>query len=153
MSATNGITRYICQLRKLTLHYCRHGGSSQGARTFIEGDLLRLAQQHPEVVWEARVRHNSHPFVVAEFLNGRTRSVGLKNLPVEQIAEHLNNLRTSSGDKIQQIKKTTITKRPSLQGTWHPFLNTAPASPPVSATPAAAAASAAKASPPAAKKQ
>ena len=29
---TNGITRYVCQLKRLTINYCRLGGSSKGMR-------------------------------------------------------------------------------------------------------------------------
>jgi hypothetical protein len=59
--------RGVWQLQRLTLVHCKSGGSSRGARDFIETRLPQFAAAHPQLKLETKVRGNRHPFVQAEY--------------------------------------------------------------------------------------
>ena len=74
--------RGVWQLQRLTLVHCKSGGSSRGARDFIESRLPQFAAAHPQLKLETRVRGNRHPFVQAEYCQQRlTRTQPAAILP------------------------------------------------------------------------
>ncbi|XP_065893573.1 large ribosomal subunit protein mL43-like [Dysidea avara] len=118
----NGVAQYMCQIKRITLNYCRAGGSSQGMRKFINDHVVEFAKSNPSVAVYVRERPGFHPRLVAEFLNGRSQIVSTKNFSVEDTQKHLNLLRTSTGRKPEKLKKPWKTDSPSIQGNWHPFM-------------------------------
>jgi large subunit ribosomal protein L43 len=46
----NGLGRYVCQLQRVTIKFCKEHGASAGVRDFIENDLLDFANNYPGVV-------------------------------------------------------------------------------------------------------
>lgn len=63
----NGLGRYIGQLQRITLKFCKNNGSSKGVRDFIENDLVDFAKTNPSVVVYVKPRRHRTPVVVAEF--------------------------------------------------------------------------------------
>ena len=63
----NGLGRYIGQLQRITIKFCKNHGSSQGVRDFIENDLVHFAKENPGVVVYVKPRRHRSPVVVAEF--------------------------------------------------------------------------------------
>lgn len=59
-------------------------------------------------------------------VNGRTEAVSTKNMTAEEICKWLEHLRTRSGVQIVRLVKPWHTDTPSIQGTWHTFLNKDP---------------------------
>lgn len=120
--ALDGLDRFVNQARKITFYYCKHGGSSRGMREFIEKHAVDFAKKHPQVVVNVEVRGNSHPFIKSEYLNGNTRTVGVKNADAKLIMHQAALLRDSSGFKMKKFKKWWHTDRPSVQGEWNPLV-------------------------------
>eukprot|EP00976_Prorocentrum_cordatum_P054822 1105968-Prorocentrum_minimum.AAC.2 len=70
--------RGVLQLSKLTLNYCRIGGSSRGmrwvvvslrpqGRLFIEEELPKLKHAYPTLEIDVAQKNGHHPFVVGEY--------------------------------------------------------------------------------------
>ncbi|XP_003389470.2 PREDICTED: 39S ribosomal protein L43, mitochondrial-like [Amphimedon queenslandica] len=119
----NGISRYIRPLKRLTFNYCGKGGSSKGTRDYLNSHVIQLAKNHPEVAFYVRPRKYRHPRLVAEYLNGNSQIVSLKNMDPSEIQWHVHLVCSSSGIKTQKLKKPWHTDNPSIQGTWSPFLH------------------------------
>ncbi|XP_031555732.1 39S ribosomal protein L43, mitochondrial-like [Actinia tenebrosa] len=119
----NGMGRYVCQLQRVTLNYCRAGGSSRGLRDFIDQNVVSFAKSNPQVAVYVRERNGKHPRIVANYLNGNSKIIDIKNMEIEDIRKWLERLRGESGVKIEKIRKPWHTDNPSIQGTWTPFTN------------------------------
>jgi large subunit ribosomal protein L43 len=119
----NGLGRYVCQLKRLTLQFCSQGGSSRGLREYIDSDVTTFAKLNPAVAVYVRERRRRHPRLVGEFLNGNSRVVSVKNFTAEQVATHVVSLRNMSGAKPVKLNKRWHTDRPSIQGNWTPFMH------------------------------
>jgi hypothetical protein len=65
--------RGVFQLKELTLHYCRRGGSSEGTRQFIERDLAAWAAKNPQIEIRTQERNGRHPYLHGAYCK-RTRS-------------------------------------------------------------------------------
>lgn len=63
----NGLGRYVCQLKRITLKFCKNNGSSQGMRAFIENKLIDFAKTNPGVVVYVKPRRHRTPVMVAEY--------------------------------------------------------------------------------------
>lgn len=63
----NGLGRYIPQLQRVTIKFCKSSGSSQGTREFIEDKLVDFAKTNPSVVVYVKPRRHRCPVMVAEF--------------------------------------------------------------------------------------
>ncbi|XP_063981357.1 large ribosomal subunit protein mL43 [Diachasmimorpha longicaudata] len=118
----NGVGRYIGQLQRITLKFCKNRGSSRGMRDFLENDLLDFARENPGVVVYVKPRRHRGPVVVAEYLNGERHWVSVANFPKEDIIKWIELLRTQSKDGSQmRLRKMFHTEFPSIQGPWTPY--------------------------------
>lgn len=63
----NGVGRYVGQLQRITLKFCKSMGSSRGMRDFIENELVNFARANPSVVVYVKPRRHRGPVVVAEY--------------------------------------------------------------------------------------
>ncbi|KAK7111098.1 large ribosomal subunit protein mL43-like [Littorina saxatilis] len=122
----NGLGRYICQLQRVTLNFCKATPSSLGTRDFIEKYLVDFTRENPGTVVYVKPIRNRAPFLVAEYLNGRQERVSTKDMPADEVCKWLEHLRTRSGAQIVNLRKEWLTNTPSTQGVWHPFLNKNP---------------------------
>ncbi|XP_049883523.1 39S ribosomal protein L43, mitochondrial [Pectinophora gossypiella] len=118
----NGIGRYVCQLQRLTLKFCKSHGASRGIRDFVEQDLVDFAKQNPGVVVYLKPRRHRGPVAVAEYLNGDRVWMSLQNKTHSEITKWIEVLRTQQGDVSgTRLRKYQYTDYPSVQGPWTPF--------------------------------
>uniref|UniRef100_A0A2S2NAQ4 Large ribosomal subunit protein mL43 n=1 Tax=Schizaphis graminum TaxID=13262 RepID=A0A2S2NAQ4_SCHGA len=123
----NGIGRYICQLKRVTLRFCKSSGSSRGIRDFIETDLISFAQDHPGTAVYLKPRRHKSPSFVAEYLNGEREVISCHNFTAQEMIKWLNLYSTRSGIPLMRYVKMWHTECPSIQGVWSPFTNKDPA--------------------------
>ncbi|XKL59893.1 hypothetical protein PGB90_000909 [Kerria lacca] len=122
----NGIGRVVCQLKRITIKFCKSSGSSQGVRNFIELDLLDFTNNNPEVVIYLKPRRHHSPVVISEYLNGERHYMNFHNFTRDNTNKWLNFLRTRVGIKTIRFRKLQHTELPSIQGVWSPFTNKSP---------------------------
>ncbi len=63
----NGLGRFVPQLARVTLKFCKESPSSSGVRNFIETDIVEFARHHPHVAVYLKPRRNRSPVLVAEY--------------------------------------------------------------------------------------
>ncbi|OWF49521.1 39S ribosomal protein L43, mitochondrial-like [Mizuhopecten yessoensis] len=118
----NGLGRYVSQLQRITLNFCKSHSDSLGMRNFVEHHLMDFSKMNPGVVVYVKPRRHRPPRIVATFLNGNTQTFNVSSLPKEDICKWVEAMRTRSGVEVMRIRKTWHTDTPSIQGPWHPFL-------------------------------
>ncbi|XP_044735384.1 39S ribosomal protein L43, mitochondrial [Chrysoperla carnea] len=118
----NGLGRYVCQLQRLTIRYCKSHGSSRGVREFLESKLLDFSKANEGVVVYVKPRRHKGPSLVAEYLNGDRQVIFCKDYTKEEVGKWIELLRTQSGEKTNvRFRKLWHTDNPSIQGPWTPF--------------------------------
>ncbi|XP_075989310.1 mitochondrial ribosomal protein L43 [Anticarsia gemmatalis] len=118
----NGVGRYVGQLQRIVLKFCKSNGSSRGMRDFIEQDLVSFAEQNPGVVVYLKPRRHRGPVVVGEYLNGDRVWMSMHNKTQAEITKWIEVLRTQQGDvSATRLRKYQYTDHPSIQGPWTPF--------------------------------
>ncbi|KAG8229581.1 hypothetical protein J437_LFUL010173 [Ladona fulva] len=122
----NGLGRYICQLQRITIKFCKHHGASRGVRNFIENDLVDFARNHPGIVVYLKPRRHRSPVLSAEYLNGDKDYVCCHNFTVEEVRKWMSVLRTQQSGQTIRYRKMWHTDHPSIQGVWSPFTNKPP---------------------------
>ena len=114
--------RGVWQLLRLNINYCDHSGSSRHIRAFINKGLTEYAAEYPHAEVTSTVRRGKHPHVTAEFRNGNTKTVDLRNKTEEEIRFQLHYLFSekgkAGGGPIKSGRR--FTKNPSIQGGWRP---------------------------------
>ncbi|XP_034952419.1 39S ribosomal protein L43, mitochondrial isoform X2 [Chelonus insularis] len=115
----NGIGRYIGQLQRMTIKYCKSHGSSHGIRTYLENNLVDFAKSNPGVVVYVKPRRHRTPVII---VNGERHWVSVSNFSKEEIIKWIELLRTQSKDGSEmRIRKKFYTNFPSIQKPWTPF--------------------------------
>ncbi|XP_043247976.1 39S ribosomal protein L43, mitochondrial [Colletes gigas] len=117
-----GVGRYVCQLQRVTLKFCKNHGGSIGIRKFLENDLIDYAKDNPGVVVYIKPRRHRSPVIKAEYLNGETHWMCVKNYSREDIIQWMELIRTQyhNGSSLRLLK-LWHTDFPSIQGPWTPF--------------------------------
>ncbi|CAH0383243.1 unnamed protein product [Bemisia tabaci] len=123
----NGFNRYVCQLKRITLKFCKEYGGSRGLRDFIEQNLVDFARENPQVVVYVKPRRHRSPVLVAEYLDGHREWMSLHNFQRDECYRWIHNMLTASGDQSIRYRKLWHTENPSIQGVWNPFTNRDPA--------------------------
>uniref|UniRef100_A0A023FXY8 Large ribosomal subunit protein mL43 n=1 Tax=Amblyomma parvum TaxID=251391 RepID=A0A023FXY8_AMBPA len=121
--AYNGIGRYVCQLQRLTLTFCKTHGGSRGVREYIERELVNFARDNPGVVVYLKPRRHRVPYIVAEYLNGTRDMMRVNQTSADVLVKWIDYFRTRSGAPIVRTIKYSHTDHPSIQGFWTPFTN------------------------------
>ncbi|XP_051927828.1 39S ribosomal protein L43, mitochondrial [Hippocampus zosterae] len=119
----NGVGRYVCQLKRLSIIFSKKGHSSLGVRDFIEDGVVDYAKQNPGTVVYVSPESCSKPKIVAEYLNGNVREEIVASKTSSQVSEVLARLTSQSGLDVIRLRKPFHTDNPSIQGLWHPFTN------------------------------
>lgn len=127
----NGVGRYVCQLKRISIIFSKKAQSSLGIRDFIEEGVVDYAKQNPGTVVYVSPQACRIPKVVAEYLNGNVREEIVTGKTSPQISELLAKLTNQSGQDIIRIRKPFHTDNPSIQGQWHPFTNRPPSVDPI----------------------
>ncbi|CAD6233812.1 GSCOCG00007307001-RA-CDS [Cotesia congregata] len=119
---SNGIGRYVGQLQRITLKFCKSHPTSKGMRDFLENHLLDFAKENPGVVVYVKPRRHRTPVMLAEYLNGEKHWVAVKNFESLHIQKWLELMRTQAQDgSAMRLRKMWHTEFPSIQGPWSPF--------------------------------
>lgn len=124
----NGVGRYVCQLQRITLKYCKNHGSSKGMREFLENDLVDFSRANPGVVVYVKPRRHRTAVMSAEYLDGDRQWVNCGNSTRDEIRKWVEVLRTQatgagSGVRLRKLWHTDV---PSVQGPWTPFTHQHP---------------------------
>ncbi|MEQ2165136.1 39S ribosomal protein L43, mitochondrial [Goodea atripinnis] len=122
----NGVGRYVCQLKRVSIIFSKKAQSSLGVRDFIEEGVVDYAKKNPGTVVYVSPQPCRVPKIVAEYLNGNTKEELVTNKTSQQVLEVLTKLTDQSGLDIIRIRKPFHTDSPSIQGKWHPFTNRPP---------------------------
>ncbi|XP_018561469.1 39S ribosomal protein L43, mitochondrial [Anoplophora glabripennis] len=118
----NGVGRYISQLQRVVLKFCKNHGSSRGMREFIESGLVNYAKENPGVVVYLKPRRHRSPVIKAEYLNGDTQWITCRNFTQEEILKWLTLLKTQSKNHTgDRLRKLWYSDHPSIQGPWTPY--------------------------------
>ncbi|KAM3934256.1 large ribosomal subunit protein mL43 [Leptodactylus fuscus] len=119
----NGVGRYVCQLKRLTLSFSKDAQPSRGVREYIEEKVVDFAKQNPGIVVYISPKPCRVPKLVGEYLNGSVREEDINSKTAEEIAQLIQKMANQSGLDIIRIRKPYHTDNPSIQGQWHPFTN------------------------------
>ncbi|XP_077407362.1 large ribosomal subunit protein mL43 [Vanacampus margaritifer] len=119
----NGVGRYVCQLKRISIIFSKKGNSSLGVRDFIEDGVVDYAKKNPGTVVYVSPNSCNKPKIVAEYLNGKVREEIVASKTSSQVSEVLAMLTNQSGLDVIRIRKPFHTDNPSIQGLWHPFTN------------------------------
>ncbi|CAD1481154.1 unnamed protein product, partial [Heterotrigona itama] len=104
-----GVGRYVCQLQRITIKFCKSHGDSFGIRSFLEHDLIDYAKQNPGVVVYVKPRRHRSPVLKAEYCK-------------KDIIQWMELLKTQYHDgPALRLLKLWHTDFPSIQGPWTPF--------------------------------
>jgi len=118
----NGISAYQPQLLRLTIRFCRQSESSAGVRNFIENSLVKFGMENPTCSVYVVPTRNNIPTLRGEYSNGRMVHLNAKNFSLEQVSQHINYLRTRSGQPIVKFEAAQTAQCNSVQGMWTPIL-------------------------------
>ncbi|CAL8263615.1 unnamed protein product [Boreogadus saida] len=127
----NGVGRYVCQLKRISIIFSKNAQSSLGVREFIEEGVVDYAKTNPGTVVYVSPNTSRIPKIVAEYLNGNVREEEVTSKSSKQILELINTLTNQSGLDVIRLRKPFHTDSPSIQGQWHPFTNRAPSIGPI----------------------
>ncbi|XP_014248775.1 39S ribosomal protein L43, mitochondrial [Cimex lectularius] len=116
----NGIGRYVCQLKRITLKFCKSNGDSKGFREFLETELVNFANKNPGVVVYVKPRRHRAPTLTAEYLNGQKDYINCHNFSKEEVYKWINLFTQRSGKEVMRYRKNWQTNNPSIQGIWTP---------------------------------
>jgi len=116
----NGIGRFIPQLARITLKFCKSHGSSYGVRRFIEEEIVEYAKKNPATVVYLKPRRHRSPVIVAEYLNGERFHQSLNNYTCDEVSGYMEMYSGHSGVEYSEQSKYTYSDHPSIQGYWTP---------------------------------
>lgn len=122
----NGLGRFVPQLQRITLKFCKSHGGSRGVRDFIESDLMDFAKKNPGTVVYLKPRRHRSACMVAEYLNGEKDYLSCHEFNREEVFKWLSYMTTRSGIPVMRFRKYQHTDYPSIQGVWTPFTHQAP---------------------------
>ena len=91
---------------------------------FIKSHLTKFAQQNPEVEITVSPRPGKHPCIVGHFVNGKQRSVCVRNDEPLKVLERALQVRNGNGEKQRRVTKPVTSINPSVRGVWSPYHGT-----------------------------
>jgi large subunit ribosomal protein L43 len=92
----------VRQLKKLSIRYSDYDGSSKGIREWIRLNILPFAENNPDLFVRTNLKRNKHPCLVGAYRNGNIKTIGVKNLTVEEIDGYVLDLRNQVGRKVTE---------------------------------------------------
>ncbi|KAK0566078.1 39S ribosomal protein L51, mitochondrial [Tilletia horrida] len=107
---------------KVVIYYCPSQASSAGVRRWLEREVKTWAEQYPSVEWVVSPRKAKHPVLIAEYANGRSKEVCVRNLEVDGVSKKFQVLLDSSGRKTASLKRRPVESiNESARGIWSPL--------------------------------
>ncbi|KAE8742680.1 hypothetical protein FOCC_FOCC011809 [Frankliniella occidentalis] len=122
----NGVGRFMCQLKRVTLKFCKERGDSRGMRDFLEHDLVDFATKHPSVVVYVKPRRHRSSVIKGEYCNGKDFWISAHKMNREEIQKWLHLATTQNDGEEFRLRKMMHTDNPSIQGPWTPFTHRDP---------------------------
>lgn len=116
-----GHGRYVNQILRLTLKFCKNNPGSREVRKFIETRLVDVAKENPGVVIYVKPRMYKNPVLTTEYISGEQHYLNLTRVGCESIEEWMKWHIHRSGDELYKLHRPVATYRPSIQGIWTPF--------------------------------
>ncbi|KAI1075306.1 thioredoxin-like protein [Whalleya microplaca] len=117
----NGVGAFILQCKRMDIHYCDHSGSSRGMNVFIKTQLSKFAAAHPQIEFAVSPRPRKHPVLIGHYINGKQKSICVKNMEALQILKKVELLRDASGEKVKRVNKSVTSINESVRGIWSPY--------------------------------
>ncbi|KOC62642.1 39S ribosomal protein L43, mitochondrial [Habropoda laboriosa] len=117
-----GIGRYVCQLQRITIKFCKSHGGSLGVRHFLENDLINYAKENPGVVVYVKPRRHRNPIIKAEYLNGEVHWMCVGNYSREDVIQWMELMKTQYHNGSEyRLLRMWHTDFPSIQEPWSPY--------------------------------
>jgi len=106
-------------------------------RQWIQSSVVKFAEVNPALSIKTLIKRSQHPYIRGHYgispsfnphylilfisVNGKSKTICIKNLDPEEIEEYILDLRNQAGYKVtaDRYKKSVISKHPSVQGEWH----------------------------------
>ena len=91
--------------------------------TFLTHLLRPFAIQNPQIEIHVSPRPNRHPIIRGSYINGREKTICVRNLEMQQILQKAELLRDASGEKLKRVKggKMVTSLNESVRGIWSPM--------------------------------
>ena len=99
----------VRQLKELVVRYSDLDGSSKGVRDWMRTNLVAMATSNPELEIKTELKRAVHPYLRGMYVNGNTKTICIKNLPVEEIETYAKFLRNQIGRKVKSPATCTYT--------------------------------------------
>ena len=71
-------------------------------RNWIRTDLISLAESNPELSIKTEIKRCKHPFLRGVYANGNSKTIGVKNLPGDDLTSYFYDLRNQVGRKVRE---------------------------------------------------
>lgn len=113
----------VWQLKEIVLQYCKHGGSSRGAREFMKSpELIRFASENPQIKFIFANKNGRHPHLRGTYINDIEHTHDLRKKEPDVILQKMYMLRNQSGRSTHNFRRWSRPKSEfsSIQGRWHP---------------------------------
>lgn len=88
---------------------------------FLTQTLPAFARENPQIEIRVSPRHQRHPVIKGQYINGREKSICVRNLEPEDILQKAMILKDASGDKLKRTKKPITSLNESVRGIWSPY--------------------------------
>jgi large subunit ribosomal protein L43 len=89
--------------------------------SFIKFVLPKFAASHPQIEFTVSPRPSRHPIIVGHYINGRQRTICVRNMEALEIVKKAEILRDASGEKLKKYNKPVQSINPSVRGVWSPY--------------------------------
>lgn len=93
----------VRQLKELVIRYSDYDGSSRGIRDWMRVELVKFAENNPDLSVKTELKRCAHPFVRGNYANGNTKTICVKNQQTEDISSYIYDLRNQIGRKVVLI--------------------------------------------------
>ncbi|RMJ28602.1 hypothetical protein PHISP_00562 [Aspergillus sp. HF37] len=120
-AARNGVGAFILQCKRIDFHYCDWAGSSRGMLAYLSNNLGAFAQANPQIEIHVSPRPRKHPVIRGHYINGKEKSICVRNLQPGQIAQKASLLKEASGEKPKRTTKPVTSINESVRGIWSPY--------------------------------
>jgi large subunit ribosomal protein L43 len=88
---------------------------------YLSNNLGAFAQANPQIEVHVSPRPRKHPVIRGHYINGKEKSICVRNLQPEQIAQKATLLKEASGEKPKRTTKPVTSINESVRGIWSPY--------------------------------
>lgn len=88
--------------------------------------LASFAERHPAIDLHISPRPHRHPILRGVYVNGREKTICVRNMSPVEIEQKLRLLTESSGAKLKKVRHAVQSDNQSVRGVWSPFAANSP---------------------------